>query len=292
VKNGFVRLGLKKAFDLALDLALELPALRSLSWRLGRKLYCAARLERENSPLTNGEYWLIERMVEQEGLVNPVLFDIGANVGEWTARALSILDRSGSVGCQIYAFEPTPTTAEHLAARFRSHNSVTVERTALSSHAGRCDLFVVGDLAGTNSLLRLEGAVACKVDTETVDQFATDRTIDHIQLVKSDTEGNDLEVMRGAVKMLQGGRIDAWQFEYNHRWIAAHASLSDVFSLIEDLPYRLGKLHGGGVEIYREWHPELDRYFETNYVLIRKGSMLERLCRTAAFDSNNVPLST
>jgi hypothetical protein len=49
--------------------------------------------------------------------------------------------------------------------------------------------------------------------TETVavkrlDDFAADRGITHIGLLKSDTEGYDLEVLRGAERLLRGGAVD------------------------------------------------------------------------------------
>ncbi len=88
--------------------------------------------------------------------------------------------------------------------------------------------------------------------------------------------------------MFRQGRVDVWQFEYNHRWLAGRAQLRDVFDFIADKPYRLGKLHADGIEVYEQWHPELERFFEANYVLIRHGSVLERVCSRVRFNHRNV----
>ena len=74
------------------------------------------------------------------------------------------------------------------------------------------------------------------------------------------------------------------------RSLGCHSSEINVFGFFADKPYRIGKLYGNGIECYDAWHPELERFFETNYVLICKGSDLERLCRRAGFDISNVAI--
>ncbi len=89
--------------------------------------------------------------------------------------------------------------------------------------------------------------------------------------------------------MLATGSIEVVQFEYNWRWLLNKASLLDVFALVKDMPYRVGKLLDGSIEFYDEWHFELDRFFENNYVLVRKGSRLDHQGVTVWFDSSNRP---
>jgi hypothetical protein len=112
--------------------------------------------------------------------------------------------------------------------------------------------------------------------------------IETVSLVKIDTEGFDLLVLRGAEKSLYDGRIGIIQFEYNWRWLYNHTCLRDVFGLISDKSYRLGKLSGFTIEFFDEWHFELDRFFENNYVLIRNDSNLCLLGSTVQFDRSNV----
>jgi hypothetical protein len=92
----------------------------------------------------------------------------------------------------------------------------------------------------------------------------------------------------GASESLRKGLIDAWQFEYNHRWVSEGSYIKDVFDFIADKPYTLGKVHGNGIETYDMWHPELEHFFESNYVLIRKGSHYEKLCSQVCFNERNV----
>jgi hypothetical protein len=102
--------------------------------------------------------------------------------------------------------------------------------------------------------------------TTTIDACAEDAGLGQIALVKIDTEGHDLAVLRGARKLLAEHRILAVQFEYNHRWIAARSFLRDAFDLLLPLGYRLGKLTPRGVEFYPGWDAELETFVEGNYV--------------------------
>jgi FkbM family methyltransferase len=263
---------------------------RSLIWRLGRKLYQYARLEGANDPHSNGEYWLLDAVVARAPReAELTLLDVGAHRGQWTHEALDCLSRHGRTG-QVHAFEPTPSTQRFLEQRFAAEPRVRLQPFALSDRPGMAALYVVGELVGINSLVDMQVGAPTPVDVTTVDAYLSQHRIDRIAFLKSDTEGNDLGVLRGGAGALAEGRIDAWQFEYNSRWIYARAFLRDVFELIMGKPYVLGKLHGGGVELFDAWHPELERYFETNFVLLRAGTALERLGRRSRFDASNAPM--
>ena len=266
---------------------LNSPTIRSFIWRLGRKLYRWARRETSSEPHTNGEYWLLAQVIAENSTNAPVLMDIGAHLGNWTEHAISLLRCSNNAGC-IHAFEPASSTFDFLSERFKGDDRVGTNRIALSDQSGEGVLFVVGNLVGTNSLLRIDGSITEKVVTLRFDDFVAERRINHVLFVKSDAEGHDLKILTGAKESLRHGRVDVWQFEYNHRWIDGGSFLKDVFDFIADKPYQIGKLYGNGIEIYDSWHPELDRFFESNYVLVRKGSRFEKLCTRVCFNYRNV----
>lgn len=265
------------------------PMLRSLAWRIGRKLYCWARREVPNASETNGEYWLLSEVISWTSQDKLLMLDIGANRGDWSAQASQELDNYHKSG-SIYAFEPTQSTHAFLSKRFRSDDRIHISNAALSADSGVAEFFVVREMAGTNSLHNggFEDVVTEKVKKETLDHFLVEAGMGEVLFVKSDTEGHDMSVLRGAEKALRAGSIEVWQFEYNHRWVANHSLLKDVFDFIKDKPYCLGKLFGNGVEIFEDWHPELERFFEGNYVLVRNGSPIANLCIPMCFNASNV----
>jgi FkbM family methyltransferase len=175
-----------------------------------------------------------------------------------------------------------------LAARFAENAAVTIQPYALSEKVGEARFYSNGAGAGTNSLSPSSGLNVEVVKVTTIDQFLQQSGNETVSMLKIDTEGFDLLVLRGAEKSLHDGRIDIVQFEYNWRWLLNHSCLRDVFDLIVNKPYRLGKLVGNAVEFYDQWHFELDRFFENNYVLIRNNSKFRLLGSTVQFDGSNV----
>ena len=89
--------------------------------------------------------------------------------------------------------------------------------------------------------------------------------------MKIDTEGNDFQCAarrtRHAPKWIRGSHPVRVQLQVDRR----QRYLRDVFDLTADLKYGVGKVLPWGVEVYDAWHPEMERYFESNYLLVRDG---------------------
>lgn len=242
---------------------------RRLVVRAARFVLHRARLDVPNDLHRNGER-LVQRLVLESAPVGTiVVFDVGANVGQWTEALLTAAGRVGLQDLQIHAFEPSAYTCDRLAKRLGG-TSVVLNRLGLSEHAGEAILHIRHPGAGVNSLHASTSGHA-EVKTEqiplsTVDHYCTDRGIDRVHMLKVDTEGHDLSVIRGARSMLTEHRIAVVQFEYNHRWIFARAYLRDAFQEFEPLGYRLGKVTPRGVEFYDGWDPELETFVEGNYL--------------------------
>lgn len=262
--------------------------LRSTLWRCGRRIYLFARRDLPRSPRVNGEYWLISKVVTEIVQPQPFFFDIGCCRGDWTVNVLTNLKMNGLQG-KIHAFEPSIESFEYISRRFKSEAAVFSHQLAMSNNTGESDFFSLGTCVGINSMLPLPNAKLQRVKTKTVDDFLAEHNIPRVLFIKSDCEGVDLQIMRGAKNLLTEGRVDLWQFEYNHRWVDAGATLKDVFKFINGKPYKIGKLYSHGIELYSTWHPELERFFEANYVLVRKDSRAERFCTSAAFGRANAP---
>lgn len=257
---------------------------RKLMWRLGRKMYTYARGDGQNDPRINGEYWLLDHVLKASP-GRRILLDVGANRGDWTAKALESAQTQSEI--HVHSFEPSLATRLMLTTRFKDNAFVTVQPYALSEAVGEAGFYSSDDGAGTNSLSPSSGVNVERVKLITIDLFLQQSGIPAVSMAKIDTEGFDLLVLRGAEKSLLGGRIEVVQFEYNWRWLLNHASLRDVFDFISNKPYRLGKLVGEAIEFYETWHFELDRYFENNYVLVRRDSELCLLGTEVRFDNSN-----
>ena len=101
---------------------------RDLLWRIGRWLYTGARREMSHSMDTNGEIALQKRMAthfEQTSRGDPIVLDVGANLGAWSQPFGRALHAAGITKGRLIAFEPGPGQRERLEvnlfgrARFR-----------------------------------------------------------------------------------------------------------------------------------------------------------------------------
>lgn len=248
--------------------------LRTMTCRVGRKMYMLARGDLQNDLNTNGERYIQQCIVDH--FEHPVVLDVGANVGDWTASFHSISGRNATV----HAFEPVSATYQQLSQninRLNIESQTITQQIAFSEQAGEIDILVVEDGLGINTLefderMKFTAQRLEKVTTTTIDDYASRFGIPRINLLKIDTEGHDLAVLRGAKQLLAESSIDVIQFEYNYRWIYARNYLKDIFDEILTEDYIFGKILPDHVEIYSEWHYEMDRFFEANYVLIKKSN--------------------
>jgi FkbM family methyltransferase len=257
----------------------------------------SARGEGPNEIGGNGEAWLqaqLLRIMAHETRTAAV-FDVGANVGDWS---LALLDAARAAALPVerlalHAFEPVPGTRAMFEARLAGAHpgaGVTVSAVALSHQRQTRIMHVLHDGAGTNSLEGApDGENGLRVETDTVDGYCQDHVIPDILLLKCDTEGHDLFVIEGAVGMLNRGAIGVLQFEYNFRWHFPGRNLKQVFDLVErlEMPYLVGRLRPSRIELFESWHPELDRFFEANFVLVRSDLESVLPCHRGRFDAAN-----
>lgn len=267
----------------------RMSLLRSLAWRIGRRLYCWARNDLPVPPASNGEYNLLQACIfalHTSRVI--VVFDIGANKGEWSEHALSAARERG-VDLSVHAFEPASDTYAYLLKIVRGRRRSLEQSGGFGQLCSGASVYIKGSLCGVNSLYGREGAEVELVQTVALDDYVSQQGIESIDFIKTDAEGHDIHVMFGAEQTLRDGRVEIWQFEYNHRWIEGRHYLKDVFEYIADKPYMIGKLHRTGIEIFEAWHPELERFFESNYVLIRRDcDWIENFLLPVGFDYRNV----
>jgi FkbM family methyltransferase len=239
--------------------------------RASRFVLYRARLDIPNDLHTNGESslqrWILDGA--PAGLKIHVV-DVGANVGNWSAAMLFAASQAGQLtNLDLHAFEPSAYTFARLTKTLGG-NRVRLHNVAISEYIGSAALHIVGPGAGRNSFydqLQSESAVTTEeVATTTLDSYAELAELDHITLLKIDTEGHDLAVLRGARNLIANHRISVAQFEYNCRWIDARSYLRDSFDLLQPHGYRIGKLTPNGVEFYPTWDAELETFVEGNYV--------------------------
>jgi FkbM family methyltransferase len=161
----------------------------------------------------------IKRLSQAWQYTIEVFFDVGAHGGDTTIRA-----RHNFVNCRIIAFEPHPKTFRQLSENTTKIPNVELFNLALGSASGEKTMFEYNE-SKTNSLLpnaqfavrfREKNVIGqIQVDCLTLDEFCSESSIRKIDVLKIDTEGFDLEVLKGATSMLAQRAIKFIYFEFN-----------------------------------------------------------------------------
>lgn len=242
--------------------------------RLARYLNNEARLDVKNDPATNGESRIQSALFRSPPAGDAYcVFDVGANVGEWTRNVCRIAAEA-KASVSVHAFEPCAATEAMLRRNLEVWGVDRLVRTncvGLSARGGRRAFYEIGPGIGTNSLHPVYGAEpieAPEVELSTVDAYCSELGIGAIDCLKIDAEGHDFEILLGCRSLLESQRIGFLQFEYNHRWIDARHYLRDAFDLLQPLGYALGKITPKGVEFYPGWDSELETFREANFLAL------------------------
>ncbi|WP_051341142.1 FkbM family methyltransferase [Azospirillum halopraeferens] len=200
-----------------------------------------------------------------------VVFDVGANVGAWTREVLA-----AQPDCRVFALEPLAAADGTLAGQLaRLGSRATVFPVGLASAAGtrsfthyRTHPSFSGFHRRTHPIFGdIPEPSIIDIDVTTLDTFCGDRGVRHVNFLKIDVEGAELEVLLGARGLLRHGRIDLVQFEYGGTYADAGTRLESVFALMAGEGYRLFKL-GQSFDEPLVWSPALEDFEYANYLAI------------------------
>jgi FkbM family methyltransferase len=137
----------------------------------------------------------------------PVLFDVGANVGQTIKNLRQHFKQS-----TIHAFEPSPSTFQTLRERTLGITGLHLINAGLGAHP-EIKTFVENQSPDISSFLEpgqdCWGSVKQRLSfrLDTIDEYCERAGVQHIDVLKSDTQGFELEVLRGASRMFEQKRI-------------------------------------------------------------------------------------
>ncbi|WP_016949681.1 FkbM family methyltransferase [Anabaena sp. PCC 7108] len=189
------------------------------------------------------EQRLVTRLVKPGMLV----FDIGANIGDYSILLSKIVGFSG----KVYSFEPTSTTFNRLQERLIALkiNNVYGFKKAFYSDDTQIEFnefpddFSVWNSIGKPQMLDPQGSgqYVPIINTEIVeaiklDSFCLENSIDHIDYLKIDVEGAESDVLEGARELLKNKSIRYIQFEISQKMLEGlnHTAKSTFDILIEN----------------------------------------------------------
>jgi len=144
----------------------------------------------------------------------PVIFDIGANVGDIALRY-----RQDFPQATLHCFEPFPASFAQLTEKTAGDEKIQRHALAVAEQCGTANLHV-HSAAPMNSLLPnderadqywdqklFDDAAQLTVETVTVDAFAAREQVGHIDILKIDVQGGEYAVLQGAQQLLRAQQV-------------------------------------------------------------------------------------
>lgn len=234
------------------------------SQRLFEKLYSQAiyGMNYANPAFeTNGEIKAmayVHRQLSGQGVQKPVIFDVGANIGDY-ALALQSVFTNASIHC----FEPGAAAHKQLKSSTEHFDNIFIHDFGFGETDNTFTLFLDAPLSKTASLYDLQadhewkGSLSEQIKLKTIDGFCGEASIDRINFLKIDVEGHELPVLRGAISILEAGKADFIQFEFGFRQIDSRTYFRDFYHLLNK-NYRLHRILKDGLVPIDKYHEGLE----------------------------------
>jgi FkbM family methyltransferase len=151
--------------------------------------------------------WDIKRLPASEiqSKTRPLIFfDLSANMGQTTEEIINYFPEA-----YVHAFEPVASTYGLLDQKFCSNTNIYTHNLAVSNQEGE---FQSAVKSANSQLSRLVAgkdahADADQVQSISVDVYCEREGISSVDVLKTDTEGHDLEVLQGAKNGLRSKMI-------------------------------------------------------------------------------------
>jgi FkbM family methyltransferase len=174
-----------------------------------------------------------------------VIFDVGANEGQTISLA-----RAAIHSPTIHAFEPTRTAFASLSRTLSGNKSVHLNQCALGPTPGTLEIKEGRDTKMSSLLEPADNGwdgqgwkditERYAVPVRTVDDYCSECGIERIDLFKTDTQGYDLEVLKGAGRMLSERRIRHIFIEITFpEMYAGQATFEEVYSFLKQRGFKL-----------------------------------------------------
>jgi len=239
----------------------EHPRYSTFIYHIARQYVDYYRGDHNSNMTTNGELRFLRDVLRN----NMVVFDVGANVGEYSARIRQLYPQ-----IEIHCFEPDKGVFDQISLANVKKNNI-----ALGDVVGYRTFYRNPNAPELNSFYDMSvdssvyaSIVPMQVAIITLDDYCKNNSIKHIDLLKIDVEGHELSVLKGAKKMLKAGAIDKIQFEFGYASIYSRTFLRDFFEYLLPLRYEIYKIKQLGLEriIYS---PEEERCPYANFVAVK-----------------------
>ncbi|MEA5518137.1 FkbM family methyltransferase [Limnoraphis robusta] len=186
------------------------------------------------------------------------VFDIGANVGDYTLLFSELVEQAG----RVYVFEPTYSTYNKLTERVQQQKCENVEiyQNAIFSENIEIEFnefaeeYSVWNSIGKPQMLNPDNALEYvpivkteRVDAITLDSFCQQHDIKTIDYLKIDVEGAESDALLGALGLLREKAVRFIQFEISQKMLEGLSrKAQDTFDILIQNGYECHRITPDG----------------------------------------------
>lgn len=187
--------------------------------------------------IVSGENFVIKNILKKEiTSEKPVLFDIGAHKGDYAEMLFNEFPEA-----QIFAFEPT-FEAHKILKRKLLGSRTQIFNIGLGSEKATQKIYSYTQNTGSShssvfkevftKIYNNTAITEMDFSCTTIDDFCAEHNIKFIDFMKIDTEGSELNILRGATRMLNENRVRFIQFEFNEMNVISRVFLKDFYDIL------------------------------------------------------------
>lgn len=189
----------------------------------------------------NGESKLLKRVSTYYSSNSHTFLDVGCNRGEWSKKFFKYFPKAKG-----YLFDLN----EHL--KDQVHNNLKdfdfkLEILALNDETKKISFIDYGGLGNINTTVigsnfHNKKSVYKEIFSQRGDEYCKENKIEQILFLKIDTEGADLNVLKGFESLLKRKRIKIIQFEYGYTNGDSKSLMKDFYNFLQPFGYKISRL--------------------------------------------------
>lgn len=213
----------------------------------------------------SGELYII-RFLKKNIRQNGVIFDVGANLGDWSQY---IINEYKEIPYKLYLFEPSLKTFEKLIQNITVSENKFLYPLGLGDKEEKLNIYYNFAGEGSASILKKEGHYNEEIEITTLDIFCQRHGIQTIDFLKMDVQGYEYNILLGAKEMLERQKIKVIQFEFDEPNIANRIFFKDFWDLLHEKYTIYHSLYNGLIKI-EKYHYSLENFNCMNYLAVLK----------------------
>jgi FkbM family methyltransferase len=220
---------------------------------------------------TEVEAQAVAELAKQHIAGEIVVFDIGANVGDWSASIQNCLPDS-----RVVAFEPSKEAYKKLTDRFKNSSLISCINLAVGKDNIETFLYADSSASGLGSLTKrrvkhfgITFEHKESIEVTTLDNWIEKQSFKVLpNVIKMDVEGHELDVLIGASAALKS--VQVIQFEFGGGNIDTRTYFQDFWYFFESSGFEINRMTPRGLKVISQYSENLETFKPTNYVAVRK----------------------